>query len=38
VLHELEKEELIRWDITRIAPTPRGTRYLNDVLLRFLPD
>ncbi|MBD3816779.1 MAG: oxygen-independent coproporphyrinogen III oxidase-like protein [Halothiobacillus sp.] len=37
-LHQLEKEELIRWDITRIAPTPRGTRYLNDVLLRFLPD
>jgi len=37
-LHKLEKEELIRWDITRIAPTPRGTRYLNDVLLRFLPD
>ncbi|OZB36653.1 MAG: YggW family oxidoreductase [Halothiobacillus sp. 14-56-357] len=37
-LHQLEKEALIRWDITRIAPTPRGTRYLNDVLLRFLPD
>lgn len=38
VLHQLEKEELIRWDITRIAPTARGTRYLNDILLRFLPD
>jgi oxygen-independent coproporphyrinogen-3 oxidase len=37
-LQQLEREQLIDWQITRIKPTPRGARYLNDVLQRFIPD
>ncbi|WP_407275774.1 radical SAM family heme chaperone HemW [Halothiobacillus sp. DCM-1] len=37
-LQTLEQEQLIEWTIQRIRPTPRGLRYLNEVLLRFMPD
>ncbi|HUM99635.1 MAG: oxygen-independent coproporphyrinogen III oxidase-like protein [Halothiobacillaceae bacterium] len=37
-LQQLEREQLIDWQITRIKPTVRGARYLNDVLQRFIPD
>ncbi len=36
-LQQLEREQLIDWQITRIKPTTRGARYLNDVLQRFIP-
>ncbi|MGC8697826.1 MAG: radical SAM family heme chaperone HemW [Halothiobacillus sp.] len=37
-LQQLEREQLIDWQMTRIKPTARGTRYLNDVLQRFIPN
>lgn len=37
-LRILEHDGLIDWSISRIRPTARGLRYLNEVLLRFMPD
>ncbi|ANJ67442.1 YggW family oxidoreductase [Halothiobacillus diazotrophicus] len=37
-LHSLEQDELITWTMTHIRPTERGARYLNDLVLRFMPD
>jgi putative oxygen-independent coproporphyrinogen III oxidase len=37
-LGELQERGLLREDQGRWAPTPRGARFLNDLLLRFLPD
>ncbi len=37
-LRALENDGLIDWTIQRIRPTERGLRYLNEVLLRFMPE
>jgi len=37
-LKTLEDDGLIDWNINHITPTELGWRYLNDVLMRFLPD
>ena len=37
-LHRLEHDGLIDWNISHIRPTERGLRYLNDALLRFMPE
>lgn len=37
-LHRLEHDGLIDWKINHIRPTERGQRYLNDALLRFMPE
>ncbi len=37
-LKKAEELELITWDIQQIRPTERGQRYLNDLLMLFLPD
>ena len=36
-LKEAKLKGLIEWDLTRIRPTERGRRYLNDLLELFLP-
>lgn len=36
-LKEAKLKGLIEWDLTRIQPTERGHRYLNDLLELFLP-
>ncbi|MEW5838130.1 MAG: radical SAM family heme chaperone HemW [Pseudomonadota bacterium] len=37
-LQQAEQAGLLEWSIQRIAPTPLGWRYLNDLLQHFLPD
>jgi len=37
-LQKAEDAGLIDWGIQRIAPTPQGWRYLNDLMQHFLPD
>lgn len=37
-LTKAETEGLLEWDIQRIRPTPRGWRYLNDLMQCFLPN
>jgi len=35
-LQEAEQKDLIDWDVSRIRPTERGLRYLNDLLALFM--
>lgn len=37
-MQQAEAAGLLDWDIRRIVPTPRGWRYLNDLMQRFLPE
>ncbi len=37
-LEQAEEQGLLAWDMQNIRPTPRGWRYLNDLLQLFLPD
>lgn len=38
ILESCEKDGLLNWTPANICPTAAGLRYLNDMLLRFLPD
>ncbi|MDM7322439.1 MAG: radical SAM family heme chaperone HemW [Gammaproteobacteria bacterium] len=37
-LQQAEAAGLIEWDVQRIAPSPHGWRYLNNLMQYFLPD